>query len=246
MFTWCKFLKFPSQLQCFTIIHGAYFSLTGGWVLLQSILFVSSMSLKCSDLVCTCVRMQPPHCNVARHFLFVRSLSALTAAGSAAHFDFIWSTAQNDLNPKWNYSKKECLWEAGLAATLDSETQSEFLPGYFYFLPTMWTFNKTNNKLMSQSGTDMESLEMESFALCVLYSADDRAKLVLNQLSTMASCVFQEMWALFILVICGHPKCIAWLLRDGTGRSSPQMHWTAFVSFSFLCLSSCQVPWDEH
>lgn len=88
----------------------------------------------------------------------------------------------------------------------------------------MWTFNKTNNKRMSQSGTDMESLEMESFALCVLYSADDRAKLVLNQLSTMASCVFQEMWALFSRVICGHPKCIAWLLRDVTRRSSPQMH----------------------
>lgn len=115
---------------------------------------------------------------------------------------------------------------------------TEFLPGYFEFLPTMLTFNKTNNQLMSQSGIVTESLELQSFTRCILYCTVDRPKLLLNQLSTKTSCVFQEMWALFSPVICGRPKCTAWVVGDGTRLSSPQMHLTVFVWFVFVCLSA--------
>lgn len=70
----------------------------------------------------------------------------------------------------------------------------------------MLTFNKTNNTLMSQSGIDAESLESQSFTLCVLCSSVDRPELVLNHLSTKTSCVFRAMWAPFSPVICGLPS----------------------------------------
>lgn len=108
----------------------------------------------------------------------------------------------------------------------------------------MLTFDKANKRLMSQSGIDTESLELESFSLCILYSPDDRPKLVLNQLSTKTSCVFQEMWVLFRPVICGRPKCIAWIVEDGTRLSSPQMHLTVFVwFFSLFVFLSGTMKW---